>query len=419
MVVNDAACKADTVLFTITGSGNSFTITPTTTPSSCGNNNGTATVSVSGGASPYTYSWSPSSQTSSVATGLSPGSYTVIVTDANNCTQTSVVMVSSSPGGSVGITSQNVLCNGNATGSAFASASGGSPPYSYAWSNGQTTSSATGLASGNYTVTVTDAGGCTGTQTVFISQPAAMNASVTSSPASCGNSDGSASLNPTGGNPPYSYSWSNGQQGPAATGLAAGNYSVTITDANGCTGVASATILNANGPVANAGSDATIQSGSSTGLNAGGGITYSWAPSSGLDNSNIANPTATPSSTTTYCVYVFDSGGCSDSSCMTVYVIPEPVFCGEFYLPNAFSPNGDNENEVFKAYIDPSCVSEYKLVVYSRWGEKIFTANEVTESWDGSYRGAAADPAVYTWFCRALLSNGKEIVKEGNVSLIR
>ncbi len=566
VIVHDAACKSDTLSFTITGGGNSFSVTPTATSSSCGSSNGSASVNISGGTLPYTYLWSPTSQTTSAATGLSAGNYTVLITDNTGCTQTSVINVGSTGGGSVSITSQNISCNGanngtaqanptsgtppytylwnnaqstqtatglavgsytctvtdvtgcsssqtvsitqpgaitssvtvtpsncgqstglaavavaggtspytyswtggqttqiatglssgnytctitdangctnsvsaaianangpNATissqsqpgcnggadGTALASASGGNAPYTFVWNNGQTSQTATGLASAVYTVTVTDAGGCSNTQTVSIAQPTAVTASAVNTSASCGLSDGTATATGGGGTPFYTYSWSNGQTFPTATGLSAGMYSVTITDSHGCTQIATTNIASGNGPTANAGPDVTIQSGSATVLASSGGVTYSWSPTTALNNPSVSNPVASPSVTTTYCVLVSNAGGCSDSACVTVYV---ELPCGEFYLPSAFSPNNDSENDVFKAYINPDCVKEFKLIIYNRWGENVFETEDVTHAWDGMFHGSMSNSAVYAWYCRAEFTNGNKIDRKGNVSLVR
>ncbi len=162
----------------------------------------------------------------------------------------------------------------------------------------------------------------------------------------------------------------------------------------------------------------SIISGSNTLLNASGGNNYQWSPSSGLSSSVIPNPVASPTVTTTYCVFVSSGPGCVDSACVTVYV-SEPIPCGEFYLPNAFSPNSDTENDEFKAYISPGCVEEFKITIYNRWGIKVFETDDITKTWNGDYNGAPANAAVYTYFCRVILSNGDKIKKEGNVSLVR
>ncbi|MBI3502475.1 MAG: T9SS type A sorting domain-containing protein [Bacteroidetes bacterium] len=137
----------------------------------------------------------------------------------------------------------NVSCNGGNNGSAAANVSGGTTPYTYQWSNGQTTQTATGLVSGNYTITVTDANTNTITATVSITQPAALavNVAVVNA-SSCIANDGSLTANVSGGTSPYNYSWSNGGTTASITGLAQGTYTLTITDANNCTDISVYTV---------------------------------------------------------------------------------------------------------------------------------------------------------------------------------
>jgi len=127
------------------------------------------------------------------------------------------------------------LC-GEDNGAATATGSNGQAPYTYAWSNGESGATVTGLAPGNYTVTVTDANGCNNTASTTIDDSTSPNASTSSTDTTCGDSDGSATASATNGTAPYTYAWSNGMSGSAISGLADGDYTVTITDANGCTG---------------------------------------------------------------------------------------------------------------------------------------------------------------------------------------
>ena len=358
-----------------------------------------------------------------VHTYTAAGTYTVTqiaynLPKSDTLVQPNYITVIASP--VLSIASQtNVTCNGASTGAAAVAATGGSTPYTYSWSNGQSTSGISNLAAGNYSVVVTNAVGCSSTQTVAITQPPPFAAAVTNTPAACNSNDGTATVSASGGSGSFTYQWSSGQTSQTITGLAAGNYSVTITDSNGCTQSGSTTILNSNGPTAIASGSTSIQSGNSATISASGGVTYSWSPATGLSNSTISNPTASPSATTIYCVYVFDANGCSDSSCVTITVLAEPIDCGTFYLPNAFSPNDDNENEVFKAYVNPVCVTEFKLVIYNRWGEKVFETEDVTKYWDGYFRGVVSNTAVYAYYCKATFTNGNKIDKKGNVSLVR
>ncbi|HRH38436.1 MAG TPA: SprB repeat-containing protein, partial [Flavobacteriales bacterium] len=217
-----------------------------------GNSTGSATVSVSGGTASYGYSWNTvPAQTTATASNLTAGSYTCTITDANGCSTTvSASIGEPNPALSATIlASSDVDCNGNSSGSATVHATGGAPNYSYNWNTvpAQTTPAAINLAAGNYSCIVTDANGCSANANVVISEPAsALSVIVTNTvDALCfGGSEGTADASAGGGTAPYSYAWSTApvQNTANATGLGAGSYTITTTDANGCTAVASAVI---------------------------------------------------------------------------------------------------------------------------------------------------------------------------------
>uniref|UniRef100_UPI0025D1309E beta strand repeat-containing protein n=1 Tax=uncultured Pedobacter sp. TaxID=246139 RepID=UPI0025D1309E len=202
-----------------------------------GGSNGSATISVSGGTPGYTYSWSPSGGTAATATGLSAGTYTCTITDANGLTKTQNVTITQ-PTAITATTSQtNVACNGATNGSASVTVSGGAGGYTYSWSpSGGTAATATGLSAGTYTCTITDANNCQIIKTFTITQPTAITATTSQTNVACnGASNGSASVTASGGAGGYTYSWSpSGGTAATATGLSAGTYTCTITDANNC-----------------------------------------------------------------------------------------------------------------------------------------------------------------------------------------
>jgi hypothetical protein len=291
-----------------------------------GDNIGSANVLAGGGTNPYTYLWNPSGQTNATATGLSAGTYTITVTDANGCTATSTATITQPPA-LIATTSivANVNCNGGTNGSASVTASGGTNPYNYLWNpSGQTNATATGLSAGTYTVTVTDGHGCTETATAVITQPLlALSASTTIvSNVSCnGGVNGSASVTATGGTNPYDYLWNpSNQTNATATGLSAGTYTVTVTDANGCTETVTAVITQ---PLLALSASTTILSnvscngganGSANVIAAGGTSPYNyiWNPS------GQTNATATGLSVGIYKVTVTDANGCTATATATI-----------------------------------------------------------------------------------------------------
>jgi hypothetical protein len=214
----------------------SLSLTATATPAGCsGSPNGTAGVMVSGGAAGYTYLWNdPAGQTTPVATGLFAQSYTVTVTDALGCTAGATIQV---PGGdlSLGITISPIRCHDSNDGTAAITPLNGTPPFAWQWQGGQTDSLLTGLGSGTYAVTVTDAQGCSDHLTFSIEAPPPLVLEVSTTNARCFDSDdGTASVLVSGGTPDYQYWWSNFATTAFVEGLSQGWYGVTVSDENQC-----------------------------------------------------------------------------------------------------------------------------------------------------------------------------------------
>ncbi|MDP1744373.1 MAG: SprB repeat-containing protein, partial [Bacteroidota bacterium] len=295
-----------------------------------GGRTGSATVSATGGSGSYSYSWNTIPiQTTATATNLSAGSYTVTVTDNNGCSiPVTKIAVITQPSAALGasITSQtNVYCNGGNTGIATVAATGGSGSYSYLWntSPAQIGSTAVNLSSGSYTVTVTDSNGCAVpvSKVVTITQPSSAFVASISSQTNVfcnGGSTGNATVTATGGSGSYSYSWNTtpAQTTATANNLTAGNYTVTVTDNNGCTipviktaiitqpllilgaSISAQTNVFCNG--GNTGSATVTATGGS------GSYTYSW-------NTTPSQTTATASGLPvgSYTVTVTDINGCT------------------------------------------------------------------------------------------------------------
>ncbi|TND09099.1 MAG: fibronectin type III domain-containing protein [Bacteroidetes bacterium] len=235
--VTDANGCVTSAAVSIAEPSSAVSATVGSTAVSCnGGTNGTANVSASGGTPGYTYLWSPGSQTSANVTGLSAGTYTVTVTDANGCTVSGPVTVSQPNALAANITVADATCNATCDGVATSSPTGGTPPYLYSWSSGATTAADSGLCAGAYSVLIVDANNCSVNQAATIAEPTALTASATGTNATCvGCTNGSATATASGGTGPYTYLWTPGNQTTqTAAGLGQGTYVVCVTDANGC-----------------------------------------------------------------------------------------------------------------------------------------------------------------------------------------
>ncbi len=212
---------------------NPLSLTATTTKTGCvEDNTGSIDLTVTGGLEPYTYVWTNGASSQDLE-NLSAGMYTVEVTDQNGCSATLRAVVAQTTF-NVEATVEAVSCNGASDGSITLTPSGGVEPYQYAWSNGATTSSISGVEATLYRVIVTDASGCEKSLTYVVGSPAAISASANVSNPSCEASGYAIDLEVTGGSGSYTYDWSNGSSSQDLDGIEAGTYDVIITDTNGC-----------------------------------------------------------------------------------------------------------------------------------------------------------------------------------------
>lgn len=215
-----------------------------TTEASCfGNADGFTEVNASGGTGPYAYSWNNGAQTNNLSE-LSAGTYPFTIADALGCTLVDSIEVKQAAMLSANLQQIDVSCFGASDGRAFVAATGGTPPYDYAWNTGKTEGNISNLKAGVYTLSLTDANGCLSIDSIIIQQPEIFAVFTDGVNLNCNSaSDGTASASVQGGTPPYSYRWNNGADNLNISNLPAGTYEVTATDANGCQSINSVTLL--------------------------------------------------------------------------------------------------------------------------------------------------------------------------------
>lgn len=356
----------------------------TSTPADCGLNNGTAQVQGSGGTGALSYTWQPGNLSGATQNAIGVGVYTVTATDQNNCTATLQVIINAANGPVVNLVNQtNVSCPGGNDGSAEVSVTGGSAPYTYAWSpSGGTGAAASGLSAGVYTLTVTDDADCPGSISVTITEPEPLLLNLSSVPADCGFANGSAQASVSGGTGVYQYSWSPaGGNTPIATGLNTGTYSLTVTDASSCTATESievGVIVNDSTlsveiqviPESCAGNDGTAQ------LTVTGGqapYTFAWPIGVSADSSFAQGLTGG-----TYIVTVGDQ----------CYSIPvEIVIEKEFEIPsqdipNIFTPNNDDINDIYTVNDQFESTLDFYAIIYNRWGLPMHKTEDKAINWN-------------------------------------
>lgn len=459
----------------------------TVNPSCYQGSDGTIDVTAAGGTAPYTnYVWSPSVSSSSSASGLSAGNYTVLITDSHMCTASSTYTLTDPAPMQLSETHIDEPCNGDASGSVTIQANGGTPNYSYAWNpNVSSAANATALSAGNYNVTVTDAGNCSMSISATVSQPAVLVLNAVGVDALCyGQSTGGINSSSVGGTPGYTYSITqdgsnfiysatgvftgipagtyttlvadqNGctktvsvdvneptqltdvlttyeptcyhyHNGVMVTGgggatppytfslsdgqvntdglfynLSAGNYDLTVTDANGCTITDAGIVTEPDSVLVSVSPDpAEVKLAEELNLSAttnqGGTVTYEWTPSFGLSCYDCAEPVFDGVYSQTYTAIATNDSGCVGTAKVAVKVIP--VY--DVFFPNAFSPNGDGANDVWQIFGNTKAIKQLDVKVFNRWGELVFESNDVNFKWDPvqfPFKGKPLDVGVYAY----------------------
>ena len=378
--------------------------------------NGYAQASASGGTSPYTFSWSSGASTTSIG-NLSGGTYTVSVLDMNGCAAfASATIEEPGPLGASAGLADGISCSGAADGVIMVSAQGGTPSYTYNWSNGANTAAVSNVAPGTYTVLVSDSNGCQVSDVITVTEPAPLQLTLQPEDVSCyGYADGQIESTVTGGTPAYTYSWSNGSSTPGYSGVA-GTYTLTVTDANGC--VISATGSVAEPPPLNVVLDLYMEvyAGDSVYLSpqvsgGSGSYLYEWTPGETVTCSTCLSTYAWPERNTRYEILVTDANGCTAEADALIEII------NTFFIPNTFTPDGDGFNEVFAA--SSTKVKDFEMYIFDRWGEVVFHSTDIGTGWDGFFRGSPAKQDVYVYKINVRFDNNKSEQLFGHVNLLR
>ena len=295
--------------------------------------NGSATVTASFGTTPFTYTWSPSGGNGTVASNLCDSTYFILVTDGAGCVQTSQINITSPAVLVAGLpTVSPIKCNNNCNGSINTVIFGGTPAYTYSWSPSTISgTSGANLCPGNYSVTITDANGCSVQEFDTLVNPALLTTTGTLTPSSCNNTaNGMITTLTTGGTPTYTYQWSGGSnaQTSSLTNVLSGTYTLVATDARACTDTTRYNLLAAINVIANAGRDTSLCNNVPLILPATvtGTATFNWQDTTGtvIPPVNTSTLNVNPSTTTHYILMAYN-GACRDSDTVTVFITPAAI----------------------------------------------------------------------------------------------
>lgn len=391
---------------------------PDITQVDCHNNdNGLIRLNITGGTTPYTIQWSTGS-TADTLTGLSPGLYTVSVSDPFGCRLTdSFTITQPAPLQATG-TTMPVNCYGDSTGSITVTVSGGTVPYRFLWNDGSDLQNRSTLPAGSYAVAITDTNNCTTTASFTISQNEPLQWQVTQIEPTCfGSTDGDISVFVTGGVAPYAYQWSTGAAASSLNGISAGMYSITITDSLGCSGYTFMTLLQPDSLNA----IATISPETCLGK-ADGSITLQISGGTPPYLLNWSNGAITSTNnnlqTGQYDVIITDQRNCDKTISAEVPLSTDPRGCLEFLvIYEVFSPNGDGINETWIL----EGLENYpnnRVEVFNRWGQPVFAADNYQNNWTGTTISGDALPAGTYYYILTLIAD-ETISLSGHITFIR
>jgi gliding motility-associated-like protein len=379
----------------------------------------------------FRYAWNiPGSGDTRTITGVAAGIYRITVTDEFNCTGEGQIAVGQPPALSLQFALTGNRCFGDSTGVAQLFGNGGSPPYRFTWPDGSSGSVKTGLAAGSYEVVLTDSKGCRISSPAVLQPPAPLDIRLNIQDVTCnGGRDGALQVVVTGGRPPVQYAvdGKNFRPSPTIIGLGAGQYTVTVQDANGCT---AATTARLNEPLpftVDAGpSNIRIKLGDTLVLKAvafgaQGRVKYTWIPDfpGTLSCTQCETAVVLTQNTISYVLSATDSVGCEARDRITVNVSKDR----DILVPTGFSPNGDGNNDRLLVHgLSGTRILSFR--VFDRWGELVyeqsdFVVNDPAIGWDGTFRGQPLNPGVFVWFMEAEYIDGYKETRRGQTTLLR
>ncbi|MBL7718729.1 MAG: gliding motility-associated C-terminal domain-containing protein [Flavipsychrobacter sp.] len=424
-IIDANGCRRDTIVAIAQPALLVFSQLDITDVKCFGENSGQVLVTVSGGTPAYTYAWDANAfQPSSLLTGMGVGTHAIHVVDANGCTIDTGVSISQPPPlYFAGADIINPTCEGYTDGSVALAATGGTSPYQFASGNGSFGASPNfgQLGEGMYVFYVQDANGCLhDTSVALVGYPHIIIEEHQVTPASCfGYQDGSVQVMASGGNQPFVYAMGGGVPGSSAffSGLYAGTYQVTITDSTGCNKQTPVTVpqpdsLRVEMKVTNNDCEGYNNNGVVVANVSGGTAPYYYAWS----YDNAGTQAITHLENGEYSVVVKDTNNCTAEALAAVVYDN----CCKPFLPNAFTPNADGKNDRFRVVFKGD-MELIEFSIYNRYGQLVYTSDDIGHGWDGTFRGKLCDVGTYMYYVRFICGNKgteKKIIK-GDVTLIR
>lgn len=393
----------------------------------CDQGNGSITGLVASGSN-ISFEWNGNLETSENLNDITGGSYTLIVTDDVGCTATSGPhIVANLDGPEIDLSNlliQDESCFENDGEISGINVNGNGLVYTWNVTENTPTPDYTGLDAGTYVLQVEDENGCTAEAGPFEVNynpgPSIDDTNLEIFDETCQGTDGGIfGLDVTGTG--LEFEW-NGTVTTSADleNISVGNYSLLVTDENGCTAdYGPVAVQGVTPPSIVVSSDTTIESGETADLSIiitsnEPGTTIEWFPADDLSCFDCANPEASPTETTDYIVTVTNEDGCVLSDTVTVYV---ENICGDVFVPTIFSPNGDGKNDDL-CVLGP-CIETMQFEVFNRWGERVFYSESQQDCWNGTFKGELLNTGVFVYKLTGTLIDGKVFNDAGNVSIVK